>query len=122
MKGTELMKGNWVSYLGVNKRVSQIGPDNQVRFFGKNKVIVSDDELEPILLTEEILEQNGFKKEGPAPQGVQVWSIIVNEKRFRLFEWVASQSFGLSDFPIKFVHEFQNTLQLLKVEKEIVLP
>ena len=84
-------------------------------------IINIDDEIIGIPLTPEILEKNGFKKEGPAQQGGQVWAARYGEKRFRIFEWVASESFVLHDINIRFVHELQHTLRIYGIEKEVIL-
>ena len=140
MKANKIMLGDWVNYRpgwideetgepvfdskkGFPVKIDFIGGEDGGAQYSDEygSYEMADFEMSPIPLTPEILEKNGFKKEGPAPQGVQVWAVRYDEKRFRIFEWVASESFVLHDINIRSVHELQHALRLCGIEKEIVL-
>lgn len=89
--------------------------------------------IEPIPLTPEILEKNGFKK-----QGFDGWEIDHKTDDGNDLEWFALwrndyssphlqiNSFmslygSFSSFEIHFVHQLQHALRLCGIEKEIVL-
>ncbi|MEE3414825.1 MAG: hypothetical protein VZR53_05590 [Prevotella sp.] len=72
MKATELMKGDWVSYIGKDfndyiDRVSEIIDGCVV--LDKEMIHRSIDNIHPIPLTPEILEKNGFEQHITAPCG-----------------------------------------------------
>lgn len=133
MKAEELMIGDWVfcTYPSIKKpfRVEEI------RTVGDNelKIIISDEMrlvfqeryIEPISLTPEILEKNGFKKEGS-------WFIIeddyydVSIKEITDSIWrvkYCNTEFSAFDsvLHIAFVHELQHALKLCGIDKEIVI-
>jgi hypothetical protein len=86
------------------------------------------DEIFPIPLTPEILEKNGFVEINDDKKWYKI-------QLFEKYDFVGLEElednywmFGAVVFPnlinhlsIKYVHELQNELKLLKVEKEIVL-
>lgn len=75
MKANELMIGDYVKFLGrVRKINSIIRKDTgvEISFEGKNPVVVSLDEIEPVALTPEILEKNGFEKDPES--GEMIWT------------------------------------------------
>ena len=74
--------------------------------------------LEPIPLTQEILEKNGFSNKGT------LW--YLEEDNFELehnnndsFIWIVGDVYIVAS--IKYVHELQQALRLCGIEKEIVL-
>lgn len=96
-------------------------------------------EFEPIPLTAEILEQNGFEElmnEGescasrfgrtPKPTGVWQYGFgqfdsvsYVPERNFLRIKFMEGSTADIDD--IKYVHELQHALRLFKVNKEIEL-
>ena len=126
MKATELMIGDWVTgkkwrenpfklirirdngkyFYGITSEGSQVGP-----FFLE--------ELEPIPLTPEILEKNGWEKR---PTG---YVFYTDGKRYDNSLWYifGSNTFvvNTAEFQIKYVHELQHALKLCGAKKEIVL-
>ena len=134
MKANELMKGDWVIFLGKYRKVCQIGPDNQVRFYGENKVIVSADELDPIPLTPEILEKNGFEKQSNyqwkyrdnsckivisiAPQ-IKIDGEIIGTPPISIM--LEGALFDIDITSDCYVHFLQHCFRLVGIEKEIVL-
>ena len=86
------------------------------------------DEIEPIPLTAEILEANGFEKNSAkyyrivigkqmAGDGYETQEVAISEKGLLLiFTSVCDVR-----IPIKYVHELQHALRLCGIDKEIVL-
>ena len=153
MKANELMIGDWVWYNNQPHQIRQLG------IFGENRdgddypavcvgkpngvgLILERNEIEPIPLTPEILEKNGWyhaKFDGSygrkamridgyyqdeLPKGVDnalsfaQWSI--DEKfmyhMLEIFMWV-----GSIHLKIEYVHELQHALRSCGIEKEIEL-
>ena len=110
MEANELMIGDWVMIENYS-RICGIAEDG-VYFADKNcKGAISFDHIEPIPLTAEILERNGFVLDGES------WWY----KDFRI---VLSTSNGVSlicgrQMRFKYVHELQHALRLCQIDKEI---
>lgn len=126
MEAEELMIGDWVKFPIGNDKVVDLpyieGRGVCASFAASATLFpVEVYKLEPIPLTPEILEKNGIEKDGPAPQGLQVWATRVGGRRFKIFEWVASGTFVVFDTEIRYVHELQHALRLCGIEKEIVI-
>ena len=118
MKAQDLMIGDWVRPLNVNSpfQIVEIGPDYICNY--SDTAIWVLDEIEPIPITAEILEKNGF---------------IYNDIPFVL----AWEQFGLSIYgthgnyrincgqnvgmDVSYVHQLQHALRLCQIEKEIQL-
>lgn len=127
IKISELSIGDWVRVDDFDKvlikRVSAIdGTRNQIGIIKNNRGGIywyCDDEIEPIPLTPEILEKNGFVKEEDE-DGNKRYSLIEGGTKFSLgyarsvFQWT---------FPIdvRFVHKLQNLLRFCGLKKEIEL-
>ena len=126
MKASELMIGDWVqvpslidNVEGFNAwcKVKQLRDDDlDVVGFKELKY----DEIEPISITIEILEKNGFTKDLDT-DGIHYWFTLIDEHiRFSIlyarsvFQWL-----GPLDF--KYVHQLQHALRLCGIEKEIEL-
>ena len=107
MKAKELMIGDWIyshTFNGLQPRnIRRINPENI-------------EEYEPIPLTPDILEKNGF---------VKAW----NTYRHSLKKWLVlyKKEFGLSlhigeaEFRLDYVHELQHIMRLCGIDKEITL-
>lgn len=121
----ELSIGNWVRYdfPEIGKRNIQVNSideeDNHIGAGGVGASAWSDvSEFEPIPLTPEILEKNGFE------ENCGRW---YNSEALMEFEpykdgWCRTINCGeYSVYFIKYVHQLQNALRLAGVEKEIVL-
>lgn len=66
MKAKELMIGDWVHYRGTNIQVTSLydkGNSNEIGWSDKESVWVNGRTIEPIPLTGEILENNGFRED-----------------------------------------------------------
>jgi len=108
MKANEVMIGDWViSCSGKPFKIGIIDPD----FLYWN-------EVQPIPLTPEILEKNGFVLEsysGGVMSG-KWWTrndFVIHESM--------NDSVGRNNFKYEYVHQLQRALRLCGIEKEIVL-
>lgn len=107
----ELMTGDLVAYAGADIRIARIS-ENFVTYFtpwGKNGSVYEDN-LFPILLTEKILEANGFIHDEIAGS----WN-----HRQPNFEILGSDKSGWMIFDcitIKSVHELQNAMRLCELQ------
>lgn len=119
MNCNELMIGDWVKWDNHHLQVQGTSLDDT--YFGLDAVsdIIPNEELEPIPLTTEILEKNGFYMHDfgintemyyyafPEKCGIPV------ERGFGIHE--QNEVFFITDhclMPIKFVHELQHALRL----------
>lgn len=135
MKANEVMLGDWVLLTDYPVRVISIARDG-IYFedrFGKGAC--SFDKIQPVPLTAEILEKNGFEKcnedtdgaiqyeFGSPALGIDIW---INTKPCLLGAWRTwegeTKSYTMvEELPINYVHELQHVLRLCGIEKEIVL-
>lgn len=129
MKASELMIGDYVKFLGrIRKIKSIISKDTgvEISFEGKNTVVVSLDEIEPIPLTREILEKNGWKW-NHYHTGIKVtigtlhivWGFY--ENCISVSDWAEDADSQITSLRCRYVHTLQNTLRLCGIEKEIEL-
>lgn len=130
MKAQELMIGDWVMQFGEPRRIVGIRTD---AFYPYIKTNMGDtwyeegmkDLAEPILLTPEILEKNGFLKHSHL--STDRYELIVGESRVNY--WVSKKILDIrggnhhGDFFDEkiYVHELQHALRLCGIEKEIEL-
>jgi len=124
MDAKELMIGDWVNVPKLNKPVrvnavyrTMIKPnpdDDDVH------ASIGDEYLEPIPLTEEILEANGFVVSDEKAVIPDVGVVIIYGKYRRLDE---DNMLNMGDnlYPIRYVHELQHVLRLCGIDKEIKL-
>ena len=125
MKTNELMIGDYVQVPELIDKVEEyeayckvqqlrIADLDVVEFKGLNY-----DEIQPIPLTPEILEKNGWEKR---PTG---YVFYTDGKRYDNSLWYifGSNTFvvNTAKFQIKYVHQFQHVLKLLNIDKEIEL-
>lgn len=120
MKTSELMIGDWVldTRTGTPLRVNPFMAEFEVP------------EWQPIPLTVEILEKNGFIKGDTMDLGDEIYSVKLfnihydnEEREFWVCNFFESE-YGteINDiFRIKYVHELRHALRLCKVDKEIVV-
>lgn len=134
MKVNELMIGDWVkvtdddtddSFIGQVKAIDELENINVPE--GEDVAYpYSIDCLEPIPLTPEILEKNGFSGEG-YNMGIVGFSVepIPDEKDgYEVFIWTdmclqIKHGFTHLKKYIKYVHELQHAIRLCGIEKEI---
>ena len=128
----ELRIGNWVKVMEPDKYVGAIGKIQTLSSlegsyftiniddpnFGYLHIDVFCEDLEPIPLTEEILIQNGFPEDewhGSFPEDKNGLFYIVLS--FNKIFW----EFNDCRIEIKYVHQLQNLLRDMGIEKEIIL-
>jgi len=130
MKAKDLMIGDWVYNPFTRKKLRLT--------FGRDIDLAEGLCLEPIPLTAEILEKNGFKTE----HGFycDVFSLEESERGSRIvffpkdgnytkggYNYIHAEigtEYGctsIDELPIKYVHELQHALRLCGIEKEIIL-
>lgn len=131
MKATELMIGDWVTvhHPTMPAECIQISADWLRTIERINNGLIEEDSplfriVEPIPLTKEILEKNGFKGRSRyiGEQGDYYCYIIVGE--IFIEQPILLQVDGATcslDVIVKYVHEFQHALRLCGIEKEIML-
>lgn len=146
MRLEELMIGDWVLHDGESYQIRQLGiygvnrdgDDYPAVCVGKPEgigLIIERNEIEPIPLTREILEKNGFtggeyksytgdvwylKEEGFRKIGLTMSrkeSTLWGEKIKPLYPDSIGHKFAVPN--IKFVHQLQHALRLCNITKEI---
>jgi len=124
MKASELMIGNWVivyeKAMPVKARVEGV--------FGRGAMVLghvrSADHgfMEPIPLTPEILEKNGFSKSRlMGEQRHFTYYLAPSVSLLAIYDADFSLKIGDCARYIKYVHELQNAISLCGIEKEITI-
>lgn len=127
MKKNELMIGDWVKSLkedhsGEYGQVIDIDHHDTVLLEYQCVNYYTDVEhIEPIPLTPEILEKNGFTRYGQVYANLQQWVGKFGDKRKSFVQDIRTGEWGMNDVWINYVHELQHVLKLCKIEKEIEL-
>lgn len=113
MKASELMVGDWV-----NLSKGNWSENRQVELIDIEMIAESVYLAEPIPLTEEILEKNGFK-DGQyfAELYIQGWHVISDARNLCM----ECERGWHMNIPCRCVHELQHALRLCQIEKEIEL-
>lgn len=113
MKAEELMIGDWV-YIKDHPTIAQ---PMQVK---KEHFVRSLVEFEPIPITSEILEKNGWKEDGFYYRSEEFNGHIQLGKLFEHASIVTQDCrINLPPYRMKYVHEFQHALKMCGIEKEI---
>lgn len=123
MKANELMIGDWVLYNETPQQIFEIsGIDDEV--YLETEELVHQSEIQPIPLTPEILEKNGFiKRRWESNSYVNSESEAANIC-FSIGDYTNLWGGGDQDYvwvTVKYVHQFQHALRLCRIEKEIEL-
>ena len=121
------MKDDWVNVFGIPKQIEGIrkfqNGDEIVYYDGDNGNYIKD--VEPIPLTEEILEKNGFKKINQHDLfhiGTNRWKTDMWIKNNIIYiDSLRDDDTMISVTTCEYVHQFQLLLKDLEIEKEIVL-
>lgn len=135
LSSKDLMVGDWLMFNDKPCQVKGLHNDDTATFVGHKSLYYLID-AEPIPLTPEILEKNGFN-DAPFAAGERVRFVVLCEEYrinyyfninwFSIYKNVAVND---SDYPvficafeerIKYIHELQHALRLCKIEKEIVV-
>lgn len=122
LRSIDLMVGDWVRPTRLNKpaRIEEVS-----RLLNRVIVITADGyesahilECNPIPLTPEILEKNGFKDEGYFGKlDIEDFHVLCDTKNVAIFHNEHTDV----DIPIMYVHELQRALYLCKIDKTIEL-
>ena len=137
MTEKELMIGDWVLYgqrFAIIKELCNGYVTILCSINGQNEYVkVTYDNIEPIPLTPEILEKNGFTKSTPPP-GIHAKCYELDNKKDRynltiadynkykrLLLNVDSEDSECFNIRCDYVHELQHALKLCRIEKEIEL-
>ena len=121
MKANELMIGDWVKTPKGSFKVTDI-QDNDVIATDYNNGEGADslffsDEIEPIPLTAEILDKNGFNYDEDRKAYLMGVIFRVKPQKYSLF----SLEICGCPYPLSTVHQLQHALRLCGIEKEIEL-
>ena len=142
MKATDLMIGDWLRYspksISLNNnyggpyRVEGISQDT-ISLGAKNyRFVVSDKEIDPIPITPEILENNGFKYkttdwdvvyEGPhyGEYNLKKFHVLIGKKNITLasyYDYIGHGDVDAHGFAyINYVHELQHALRLCGLDE-----
>ena len=129
MKATELMIGDWVLTI-MNKPVQVVGLTTDCIETTEKEGFFFEDYYDPIPLTPEILEKNGFTKMDGFTNAYQWWNKN-KAHSIELFFYFGGDIGGILkinieyynkiDMRVDYVHELQHALKLCKINKEIVL-
>lgn len=130
MKLEELMIGDWLLYK--SDSLENAFPIQITREMFNKELVVWNDRFEPIPLTPEILEKNGFEKEGVIElynlyAGIDHRVTIHDDKEYMNSnnEWyvhVDSEDYcTIANCELTYLHELQHILRLCKISKEIVV-
>jgi hypothetical protein len=132
MKAEDLMIGDLVLYNETHQQILEIsGIDDEV--YLETDELVHQSEIQPISLTSEILEKNGFRK-SVSPPGIHAKCYEINNKDEkycltianynkykRLLLDIDSEDSECFNIKCDYVHQLQHALRLCGIEKEIEL-
>jgi hypothetical protein len=138
MKVNEIQIGDYVDYRGQIIKVTSLydkGGSNEVGWSNKESVWVNADNVEPIPLTQEILEKNGFfanrhvypypyyeyeNKEDKLKVG---FAFPRGDKTSYKDPWVYidSERVYVEHLPCIYVHQLQQAMRICGIKKEIIL-
>ena len=123
VKVKDLMIGDWIhnNYTNENYQMWPSGFSQATRFGQQPNATLEDFNCEPILLTDKILNQNGFQ------YFHKNFASLSYEHPFKLEmeQWPDGNGLGLWNvcgiIKIRYVHELQHALKVCRVDKEIKL-
>ena len=104
MKPNELVIGDWVRCGKRYMKVTQLAED------------MDCDDIDPIPITPEILEKNGFVKESRENHGNNLKYCILTDGL-----WIDISGENFFEGKLEYVHQLQHALRLCGIEIEIVL-
>ena len=128
MKAEELMIGDWVLYESKPNMISEISEEivgeATVCFVG-NRYMANIDEVEPIPLTTEILEKNGFvlRDDEIGWHGVKFEPYFTRDDvPFEIFCDGEPFSIWFRDpVNIEYIHQLQHVMRLCGITREIII-
>ena len=135
MRCKEIMLGDWLSNDGEKFRVHSIGQHSVVFLDEKGvKNVAHEDFIEPIPLTKDMLEKNGFtydpnseeendgwwhRRNFAVPSGNEYLSIAFRDDDVAVYDLNIMKGNNSGDFHLNYVHELQhlmNTLGFVTIE------
>lgn len=119
MDTEDLMTKDWVSFRGKPVRIEEISRPKQRVSVATNRMVASPkvSEIEPIPLTPEILEKNGFVEHKLQRMSIWQGDNFPLECHFTSWEYYWANG----DVVINYVHELQRALKLCGITKEITI-
>lgn len=127
----DLMVGDWVTCSINNKYYKVSALTTDIELEGDRFIFYSRcDDIEPIPLTADILEKNGFEykeaDETCATEAFHHWHLVGSRFAIDDDSWWRSVKDGelhvkFGGFPLKYLHELQHALRLAGIEKEITI-
>jgi hypothetical protein len=118
IKINDLSVGDWVMYEGNHRKVALIDGVNGLVKFSLSPNFVGTGAIEPIPITPEILEKNGFVENGDRWYNADAYMELEQYKD----GWDRTINCGeYSVYFIKHVHQLQNAMRLAGIDKEIEL-
>lgn len=128
----DLMVGDWVR-IKITQHNTTVTNIDANSVYTEAAFPIRYDKIEPILLTPEILEKNGFRK-SVSPPGIHAkcYEIEDKDKKYcltianynrykRLLLNVDSEDSECFNIKCDYVHELQHALKMCEIEKEINL-
>ena len=117
------MIGDWMFSYGHSRQIEAIYDNERIQ---ANCIELSEDEFDPIPLTQEILEKNGFESDtnmfGLCDYELSESYILENRgDRFCFVKRIPGHSSTFHIIDIKYVHELQHVLKFFEIEREIKL-
>lgn len=124
MKANELMIGDWVRVPRLNKN-GKVYRIDRANGYGNGFVAVlrgdfHEGDIEPVLLTPEILEKNGFECRGAWCLPGEDLGLRQDGDSWGLLSYYAEYN-ALAFCHIEYVHQLQHVLRLCGIEEEIKL-
>ena len=123
MKANELMIGDWLYFKSVPRQVDAIDGKR----IGILHIWENIKETEPLPLTPEILEKNGFKRDmfyGEWEYNLYPFPFSVVQRKNNSW-YLGREEVGIAHnreiIDISYVHELQHALRLCGIEKELVI-
>ena len=134
MKANELMIGDWAfcTYPSINKpvRVAEIRTvsDNELKIvvYDDIRLVLNETYMDPIPLTPEILEKNGFEwNRYKTSLNLTCGTIHIGYGFYKdclsVSDWADDGTAQIVSVECKYVHQLQHALRLCEIEKEIEL-
>lgn len=127
MKANELMIGDWVR-IKLHQRNTQVINIGSGYLSTKAEFPLFENEVEPIPLTAEILEKNGFVKSRIGKGWLQ-WNqkqgglvdIFIDNKGISGMPMAVTFGHNVVNMHAHYVHELQHALRLCGIEKQITI-
>lgn len=130
MKATDLMVGDWVKYTltGIPARVAGIIKTskecNIYAYVGTGNRLqgINERDFEPIPLTEDFLQKNGFcSKHNDLYYLGSGWYLDIEGSAIGEFNDAYESPKFIEKFTVKYVHELQHLLRIMGEEKEVTV-